>query len=248
MIDGFKDAEQMHKAIDRVQSPVSEELRRNHWCFRPHNGKTVIYVLLVNDYLPELCQLTIPNLRAYAERLGAEFKLITERRFSEWPITYEKIQVHELGMDNEWNVLIDADTIIHPDMPDVRQVCGPQRVGFTSRYQAHLCLRQDKYFERDGRDVGVAGGFVVTSHLCHDLWTPLEFTFEEVREHAIRVHILDEYCISRNLAKFGFPYTGLLNPEVQHMACHLGAEGKSGAQVEALVRKAEKLLRIWATE
>lgn len=218
----------------------------NTWPFEPHNGKTVVHVVRVNDYQPELCCLTLPNIEAYARRLNADFNVITERKFPDWPATYEKMQVFELGRENDWNILIDADFLIHPDMFDVRGVVPPNCIGMHFGYDADKCLKPDKYFHRYGHNRGIASGFVVTSWLTHDIWEPLDMTPEEAKANVIRPHIVDEYCLSRNMAKYGLPFFGILpDPQTQYLLEHLGVEGCGQDEMELKLQHARDLLKVW---
>jgi len=216
------------------------------WSERPTNGKKVLYVVRVNNYLPELCALTFVNIRAYAEKIEAEFQEITDRKFPDFPPTYEKMQVYELGRDNDWNILVDADLLLHPAMFDVTQFLQPDHVGIHSGYKASDYLKPDKYYQRDGRDLGIATGFVITSNLTHDLWTPLEYSFEHARARLHREHIADEFCIGRNVARFGLKVTGVLdNPRLQHLIQHVGVEGVSDKALLKKFKSVEVLLKKW---
>ena len=59
--------------------------------------KKLIHVLNINDFFPELFTLTFPTIQAYAERHGFQINLITERKFPDYLIYYEKLQVFEYG-------------------------------------------------------------------------------------------------------------------------------------------------------
>ena len=80
--------------------------------------------------------------------------------------------------------------------------------------------KSDRYFERDGRNIGTAGWFTVASNLCIDLWHPIDdLNLEQVyaRIFPIQVelnsglmdhgHFVDDYVLSRNVAKYGLKYT-----------------------------------------
>ena len=56
--------------------------------------KKLIHVLNINDFFPELFALTFPTIKSYAERHGFMINLITERKFPDYPINYEKMQVY----------------------------------------------------------------------------------------------------------------------------------------------------------
>jgi hypothetical protein len=49
-------------------------------------------------------------LQAYASKIGAEFRVIRERRFPGWPLDYEKLQIHELAREdgNDWSIYGNA--------------------------------------------------------------------------------------------------------------------------------------------
>ncbi len=165
-------------------------------------GKTV-FTVCVNDYFPELCAITFPLIEAYARRIGAKFHVITERKFPEFPPTYEKLQLGELGRDNEWNILIDADMLVSPLLGDVTRLVDARTVGLFMQYGAETLFQADQYFMRDGRRLGVATNFVVSHNACHDIWTPLEMPASVALTKTKRAHIVDEYCVSRNFARFG---------------------------------------------
>lgn len=169
-------------------------------------------------------EVTLPNLQRYAERIGAEFFVITERKFPDWPVTYEKMQVFELGHDVDWNVFIDADTVVHDDFHDVTSQYTPDTISYNWGYDANTQLRPDSYFARDGRNIGIVTNFVVSSAWTHDIWEPLQMTPEEALENVTKSHYIDEYAVSRNLAKYGLKYGGICpTPESQKLVLHLDA-------------------------
>ena len=66
---------------------------------------------------------------------------------------------------------------------------------------------------------------MVTSDWTHDFWQPLDISKEEALSRVIRQHIVDEYCASRNLARYGLKYLGVApTPEDQKLVLHIGAE------------------------
>ena len=204
-----------------------------------------IYVVNINNYWPELMQHTLPNLKDYADKIGFEFELITERKFEGFPITYEKLQVYDLAKDNEWSMLIDADTLIHPDSVDFTKTVPPDHIGLHTGYEASSRFVPDKYFYRDGRNRGVVTSFIVWHNMCHDIWNPLEFEAEEAKTKTNRWWIIDEYCVSRNLAKYGIKYTGLISGETFHHIEHLGGEEKTVEEKNKVVERAQNFIKTW---
>jgi hypothetical protein len=182
--------------------------------------KKEVFVVVVDNYMPELCAQTLPTIEAFATRIGAKFTVIKDRKYPDWHPVYEKLQVYELGKDNDWNILVDADTFISKDLGDITKDVPYTHVGVQYAYPAELVMQPDIYFARDGRGQAIATNFVVTSNLTHDVWTPLEFDHTEANKRINRANAVDEYCLSRNLAKFGLKFAGITNDHslIRHLS------------------------------
>ena len=186
--------------------------------------RKLIHVVNINDFFPELFALTYPTIRSYAERNGYMINMITERKFPDYPINYEKMQVYEDGKDAEVNILCDADMLIHPEFPDVTTFLKRDSIAFNDNYNISWKYHVDRirYFMRDGRDVGIATNFVVSSDWTHDVWEPLSLSQKDIEELAKKEntdtggadgrgwgHYADEFALSYNMAKYGLKYTGV---------------------------------------
>ena len=91
----------------------------------PQLKNKCVHVIALNNWQPELCAITIPNLKAYANRIGADFNLIAEPKFPGFPANYERFQIYEAGKEYYWNLNIDADTIMHPQAEDPTNFVPP---------------------------------------------------------------------------------------------------------------------------
>ena len=186
--------------------------------------RKLIHVVNINDFFPELFALTYPTIRSYAERNGYMINMITERKFPDYPINYEKMQVYEDGKDAEVNILCDADMLIHPEFPDVTEFLKRDSIAFNDNYNISWKYHVDriKYFMRDARDVGIATNFVVSSDWTHDVWEPLSLSQKDIEDLAKKEntdtggadgrgwgHYADEFALSYNMAKYGLKYTGV---------------------------------------
>ena len=186
--------------------------------------KKILHVLNINDFFPELFALTYPTIKAYADRTGFVINLITERKFPDYPINYEKMQVYEDGKNAEVNILCDADMLIHPEFPEVTKFLKRDSIAFNDNYNISMKYQVDKirYFMRDGRDVGIATNFVVSSDWTHDVWEPLSLSQKDIEDLAKKEntdtggadgrgwgHYADEFALSYNMAKYGLKYTGV---------------------------------------
>lgn len=184
--------------------------------------KKVLYTLNVDGYAPEITALTYPLLERYAEKIGAEFKVISERKFSEFPVVYEKLQIFELGKNNDWNIYIDSDALVHPDMFDVTDHLHKDTVFHNGNDMAGNRWRYDRFFRRDGRHIGSCNWFTGASDWCIDLWKPLDdLTLAEALDNIFPIqqekhseqfekdHLIDDYTLSRNISKFSLKFKSI---------------------------------------
>ncbi len=189
--------------------------------------KKTIFTLAVDNYASEITDLTFPLLKRYASKIGADFYTIFERRYPSYPVVYEKFQLYDLAksIKSDWNIYIDADALVNPDMFDPTTTLHKDTVSFVNKDFAPTRWRYDNYFLRDGRHVGAGNWFVVFSDWCLDLWHPLEpgdITVQEAIEnitptvkessmpsHIRPEHLLDDYLTSRNIARYGLKHTTL---------------------------------------
>lgn len=183
--------------------------------------KKTIFTLNIDNYAPEIIDLTYPLLKHYARKIGADFYTITERKYPDYPPVYEKLQIFDLAqqMENDWNIYIDSDALIHPDFMDMTNYIPRDTVAHNGVDHAGNRWRYDRYFRRDGRNIGSCNWFTIASDLCIDLWRPLDdITYAEaltnifptVMESTTLVakeHLIDDYTLSRNIAKYGLKFT-----------------------------------------
>src|SRR5579863_539402 len=191
--------------------------------------RKTLWTLNIGNYAPELCELTYPLLLAYARKIGADFQIINERRFPEMPVTYEKLQIFYLGRGNDWNVYIDSDAVIFPDMFDVTERIPKNTVAHYGRDHCINRFKSNAYFRRDGRNIGSCNWFAVASDWCIDLWHPFserhfdgeglnKIVMNEIRPIVIERqagltpdHLIDDYTLSLNIARYGLKFTTVLD-------------------------------------
>jgi hypothetical protein len=180
--------------------------------------KKTLYTLNVDGYAPGICELTYPLLQRYAEKIGADFVVITECKYPKMPPVYEKLQIRELGIGNDWNIYFDSDTLIHPETVDFTSLIPKNTVMHNGADMAGVRWKYDEYFLRDGRNIGSCNWFAIASDWCLDLWTPLDIPLEQALNNIYpipnelvngieREHLIDDYTLSRNIARFGLKFT-----------------------------------------
>ena len=184
--------------------------------------KKTIYLLNIGDYAPELTALTYPHIEFYARKIGAEIHIIDARKFPEWDVSYEKLQIYELAKQrgDDWAIYIDSDALVHPDLPDITELLPLDTVAHNGADFAPIRWRYDHYFRRDGRNIGSCNWFAVASSWCLDLWKPLDDIRPEealsnisltVAERPVMkpAHLVDDYALSRNIARYGLKFKTL---------------------------------------
>ena len=67
-------------------------------------------------YPKVVTDITLPAMKAYSENIGAEFRILSDRKFSELPLTQEKFQLYELEADHI--TFLDVDALINPNATD----------------------------------------------------------------------------------------------------------------------------------
>ncbi len=191
--------------------------------------KKTIYTLNVNDYSPEITELTYPLLKRYADKIQADFFVITERKYPDYAPVYEKLQIYDLQRirDDDWSIFIDSDALVHPDLFDPTEFIGKDTILHNGIDLANNRWRYDRFFRRDGRHIGSCNWFTIGSDWCRELWRPLDdMTYNdalsciyptqlELNTVITKDHLIDDYILSRNIAKYGLHVKTLMQLQAE---------------------------------
>ncbi len=185
--------------------------------------KKTIYTLNVNGYSEEITQLTYPLIERYAQKIQADFYVISKRRWPDYAPVYEKLQIYQLQAErqDDWSIYVDSDTLVHPDMFDPTEFIDKDTVAHNGTDMANNRWRYDRFFRRDHRHIGSCNWFTIASDWCRELWEPLQpgdITYYQALENIFpiqdelntvitREHLIDDYVLSRNIAKYGLHFT-----------------------------------------
>jgi len=74
--------------------------------------KKLLVTLNIDDYDKEITELTFPHMREYAKNIGADFHIITERKFPKVPLRLEFFQLYDFCNTYDWIIFLDADCLI----------------------------------------------------------------------------------------------------------------------------------------
>lgn len=180
-----------------------------------------MHVVCIDNWYPELTHYTLPLIKFWAKRIGADFNLITKPKFPSFPPNYERLQIYEAGKNYFWNINIDIDYMIHPEMEDPTEGANPYVVMTEGRMETAGYFKPNVYFLRDARGQSVGDSFVVSSVFTHDIWTPLNCSYEEASKECLKEsRQVSEFCLSLNVARFGLRYDGAINDKskIYHIA------------------------------
>jgi hypothetical protein len=200
--------------------------------------KKLIAVLCTDEWQPAIRQYTFPLFKHYAKKINADFLVINDRKFPpHYPLCYERFQLYEISKGYDWIIQFDADVLLHPDTPDFTRHISKDTVVVSQPGLASMSYHMDEYFLRDRRDLGIGVFVTVTSDWTRDFWKPPEdLTPEEAmskctpkvmewRERQLyNDHIVLDYIVSRNVAKFGLNVLSiqdLFDALVKKRYCHV---------------------------
>jgi hypothetical protein len=178
--------------------------------------KKLIVTMNIGDYVPQLYGMTSHFLEKYAKKINAEVKIISERKFPEHGLYWEKFQTYELSREYDFTLFLDADVLIHPDTPDILSFLNKNEILFKGNYTFKYS-QDDIYFRRDARYLDIEACIHAASDWTRDLWNPeCELTDEDIEKNIFPYqnernfgystkngYYLDEWQMSRNVAKYG---------------------------------------------
>jgi hypothetical protein len=180
--------------------------------------KKCVYTIAVDNWFPEICQITFPLIKAWSKKIGADFRIISETKLKSWPPNHQKFQIFELGKDYDWNIYLDADMIVDPiKMPDFTEYADPTFIYYESFLYPRDRYRMHPYFIRDGRNLGISDCFFISSSFTHDLWFPNFFTFDEARTFCLgEEREVSEFALNLNIARFGLKLASKMGYDKNH--------------------------------
>jgi hypothetical protein len=78
-----------------------------------------IFTVTIGDECEEIAQVTHPTMKAYAEKVGADFVVARERKNPDAPAYFEKWQVGPLLAKYRRVLLLDTDIVVREGAPNV---------------------------------------------------------------------------------------------------------------------------------
>ncbi len=94
--------------------------------------KKLLVTLNIGDYDKDITSLTFPRMKEYAKNIGADFHIITERKFPDLDINLEKFQLYDICLDYDWTIFLDADCLINLKGIDLTKLVENGRIIISS--------------------------------------------------------------------------------------------------------------------
>lgn len=93
----------------------------------------------------KMAEITHPSIKAYADKIGADFVVIKEKKVSENFIHYEKFQIYDLFKKYNRLIYIDTDVIVRPDCPNLFEEVPEYKLGIFNegRFGSYLPVVRD---------------------------------------------------------------------------------------------------------
>ena len=91
--------------------------------------KNLVLTLALGSAYQELATLTHPAIKAYADKIDADFMVISERKISKTTAHWEKFQIFDLLNDYERILYIDTDIIVRDDTPNMFDMVPNNQLG-----------------------------------------------------------------------------------------------------------------------
>jgi hypothetical protein len=209
--------------------------------------KAEIFVVNIDNYFPELCEISLPTIDAYAKKIGGKMTIISSREYTRehygFPVTVEKLQA--VKSEADYVLIVDADMIIHPDFWDITRIISSTTIGAWMSYDAKNLFGEHEYFDRFGQYRGIATNFLVVPQI----WKNDILSFD--RQEALagfktikRSFILDEYIVSLHAAKYGARLGGIITENNANQIKHINVTTDNKGK-ETAIKEAQKYVDLW---
>jgi hypothetical protein len=93
----------------------------------------------------KIAEVTHPIIKAYADKIGADFVVINEQRISKNFFHYEKFQIFDLFRNYHRIIYMDTDILIRDDCPSLFEIVPENKIGLFNegRFTDTVSIMQD---------------------------------------------------------------------------------------------------------
>ncbi len=160
-----------------------------------------------------VADVSIPSIRAYANRIGAELVVLEQRQFPKWHPYWEKLGVGRLLVGYDAVAWIDLDTIVNPAAPDIFRELHP--CGFSAFDEGRVFVDRAEQLVKDAEFYDLESvvtrirsfayfnvGVMVASRAVRSLFNPPR----EAKSNSI---MPEQTYLNLRLIETGFPFHDL---------------------------------------
>lgn len=91
--------------------------------------KTAVVTMNIGDKFKEMAELTIPTMKAYADKINADFVIIDSVKIDEVHIHFEKFQIYDMFDIYDRILFLDMDLIVSPSCPNLFDIVPEEEFG-----------------------------------------------------------------------------------------------------------------------
>ena len=102
--------------------------------------KTAVVTCTFGDKYISLSKLTHHTLKSYADRIGADFVVINEKKLSKKFVHYEKFQLRGLFAKYSRIIYMDSDMLVRDDCPDLFKEVPEDKIGIFNEGAFTSCI------------------------------------------------------------------------------------------------------------
>lgn len=127
--------------------------------------KTLVLTIAIGEYYQKMGEITHPLMRRYAERIGADFSVITEQEISQTTAHWEKFQIAEFLDRYDRILFLDTDIIVRGDCPNLFEFVPEHALGAfdETAYYTDAHERMEKMASAYGIDIAEWNGQYVNT-------------------------------------------------------------------------------------
>lgn len=103
-------------------------------------SKAIVSMAFGKDWW-RLAATSFPTFEAYADSIGADFLVLSSRRYNDRHVHWEKLRLFEILIRYERVMWVDADAVIRPDAPSVFEIVPEDAFGAFD--ESKICSGRD---------------------------------------------------------------------------------------------------------
>jgi len=124
----------------------------------------LVVTMAIGWWADEIMEVSCPSFKQYAEKIKADFKIITEKKINVPPLYMEKFQVYDMFDNYDRILLLDCDILIHPKCPNIFEIVPEDCLGAVPDCESGQWWNTNYYYDialvqNDLGDIGWVSGY-----------------------------------------------------------------------------------------